>query len=238
MGVINLLYKREYPITDKIRIRIPTVGEVVEHEEEYYQLVSALTAVPFDMMVQLDDIGVDFTKIDEYELFLVLFNGIRNNDTSLVFGDMSIRNFETVVNTKTDQVVLYDRENDIIIDQGIQNQIASTIRRINHLEKTIKKAGNDEARDYLIKRERMKMKRRKSRMQFSQLEQLIVAMVNTEQFKYGYEEARDLTIYQFQESVHQIISKVDYDNLMGGIYAGTVKASEISQDRLNWISHN
>ena len=238
MGVINLLYKREYPITDKIKIMIPTVGEVIEHEEEYYQLVSALTAVPFDMMVQLDDIGVDFTKIDEYELFLVLFNGLRNNDTHLIFGDLSIQNFETVVNTKTDQVVLYDRENDIIIDQGIQNQIASTIRRINHLEKTIKKAGNDEARDYLIKRERMKMKRRKNRTQFSQLEQLIVAMVNTEQFKYGYEEVRDLTIYQFQESVHQIISKVDYDNLMGGIYAGTVKASEISQDRLNWISHN
>ena len=238
MGVINLLYKREYPITDKIKIMIPTVGEVIEHEEEYFQLVTALTSVPYDMMVQLDDIGVDFTKIDEYELFLILFSGIRFNDTSLIFGDLSIQNFETVVNTKTGQVVLYDEKNDIVIDQGIQNQIAATIRKINHLEKTMKKAGNDEAREYLIKRERTKMKRRQGRQQFSQLEQLITAMVNAEQFKYNYETAKGLTIYQFQESVHQIINKVDYDNLMHGVYAGTVKVSDISQDKLNWLSHN
>lgn len=238
MGIINLLYKREYPITDKIKIMIPTVGEVIEHEEEYFQLVTALTAVPYDMMVQLDDIGVDFTKIDEYELFLVLFNGIKGGDTSLVFGDLPVQNFETVVNTKTEQVVLYDDVNDVVIDQSIYYQIASTLRKINHLEKTMKKAGNDEARDYLIKRERMKMKRRQGRKQFSQFEQLIVAMVNAEQFKYNYESVANLTIYQFQESVHQIVNKVDYDNLMRGVYAGTVKISDISQDRLNWLSHN
>lgn len=217
---------------------IPTVGEVVEHEDSYFQLVTALTAVPYDMMVQLDDIGVDFTKISEYDLFLVLFNGIKDSDTSLVFGELPLQNFETVVNTKTEQIVLRDDVNDITIDQGIYHQIASTLRKINHLEKTMKKAGNDEARDYLIKRERMKMKRRQGRKQFSQLEQLIVAMVNTEQFKYNYDTVKDLTIYQFQECVHQIVNKVDYDNLMRGVYAGTVKVSDIGQDRLNWLSHN
>lgn len=32
---------------------IPTVGEVLENEDNYYSMVSMLTAMPIDMMVQL-----------------------------------------------------------------------------------------------------------------------------------------------------------------------------------------
>lgn len=237
MGTINLLYKREYPITDKIHVMIPTVGEVVDNEDLYYELVTSLTSVPRDMMVQLDDIGIDFTKITEYDLFIALFNGIRSADTRLIFGGLDLSKFETVVNTKTEQIVLYDEEHDIMIDKGIQNQIAQTLRKINHLEKNIKKPGNEETKQYLIKRERLKQQRRKNRKSFSQLEQLITALVNTEQFKYGFDTVRDLTIYQFNESLHQIAAKIDYDNLMHGVYAGTVKTSDISPDKLNWLSH-
>ena len=62
-------------------------------------------------------------------------------------------------------------------------------------------------------------------------------MVNTEQYKYGYESTRDLSIYQFNESVRQIIKKVDYDNRMYGVYSGTVSAKDLSQDDLNWLTH-
>lgn len=238
MGIINLLYKHEYPVTDKIKIMIPTVGEVIDNEEAYYELVSALTSVPYDVMVQLDDAGIDFTKIEEYDLFILLFNSIKNSDTHLIFGDLDTSRFETAVSTRTEQLILYDEKDDIVIDQGIHQQIAATLRKINHLEKTLKKAGNKEARDYLIKRERTKQKRRRARQSFSQLEQLITALVNTEQFKYNYETVRNMTLYQFNESLHQIMNKVDYDNLMHGVYAGTVKISDISQDKLNWLSHN
>ena len=81
------------------------------------------------------------------------------------------------------------------------------------------------------------MKRQKKRRQASQLTQLITAMVNTEQFKYGYEGTRELSIYQFNESVRQIQHKVDYDNRMHGIYAGTVDPKGMSQDDLNWLIH-
>ncbi len=64
---------------------IPTVGEVLENEDNYYSMVSMLTAMPIDMMVQLDDIGIDFTTINEWELFLLLFNSLKEQDTSLIF---------------------------------------------------------------------------------------------------------------------------------------------------------
>ena len=58
MGTLNLLYKKEHPINEFISVRIPSVGEILECEDEYYGLVSMITAMPIDMMVQLDDIGV------------------------------------------------------------------------------------------------------------------------------------------------------------------------------------
>ena len=57
------------------------------------------------------------------------------------------------------------------------------------------------------------------------------------QYKYDFEGTRELSIYQFNESVRQIIKKVDYDNKMFGIYTGNINAKEIPQDELNWLIH-
>lgn len=237
MGTINLLYKDSYPITDRISITIPKVGEVVDHEELYYSMLSSLTCMPYDMMVQLDDVGIDFTKITEYELFLLMFDGMKGLDTSMIFGDLDITKFQVFQHKENGNVVLYDKDDDIVIDRGIQVQIAATLRKINHLEKNRRKPGNEDAKEYLLKREREKQKRRKNRSYDSQLEGLIIAMVNTEQFKYDFQSVRDMTLYQFNESVYQVVKKVDYQNLMHGVYSGTVKVSDISQDKLNWLTN-
>lgn len=94
MPTRHLLYQKDYPINDYIRVMIPTVGEVLENEDNYYSMVSMLTAMPIDMMVQLDDIGIDFTTINEWELFLLLFNSLKEQDTSLIFGDFDLKPFQ------------------------------------------------------------------------------------------------------------------------------------------------
>ena len=234
---MSLLYERFCPITDKIRIVIPTVGEVIDHEDDYYSMVSILTAMPIDYMVQLDDVGVDFTTINDYDLFIMLFNGLRDKDTSLIFDDLDLSRFEIGIHRESGMPVLYNEQDDIVIDRVVYTKIANTLRKIHHLEKNNKKPGNKEARDFLLERARTKAKRRKKRGGESQLEQLITAMVNTEQFKYGYEGTRELSIYQFNQSVRQIQKKVDYDNKMRGVYAGTVDPNKLSPDELNWLTH-
>lgn len=232
-----MLYERFCPITDKIRIVIPTVGEVIDHEDDYYSMVSILTAMPIDYMVQLDDVGVDFTTINDYDLFIMLFNGLKGKDTSLIFDGLDLNLFELGVHRESGLPVLYDGQDDIVIDRVVHTKIANTLRKIHHLEKNNKKPGNKEAQDFLLERARTKAKRKKKRGGESQLEQLITAMVNTEQFKYGYEGTRELSIYQFNQSVRQIQKKVDYDNKMHGVYAGTVDPNKLSPDELNWLTH-
>lgn len=208
----------------------------MEDERAYEGLLTAITATPYDFMVQLDDIGVDFDQISSFELFLMLFERIKEADTRLVFGDLDLSQFETAVNQQNENIVLIDKASGIVIDRAVHDQICRVIRTVNHLEKTDKKPGNEEAKKYMIERARIKQRRAARRPYRSQLEEMIVALVNTEQFKYGYEQVLDLTIYQFYASVHQIIKKVNYDNLMIGCYAGTVNTKELSQDQLNWLT--
>ena len=233
----NFLYKSEVAINDAISIRIPSVGEILNNEEDYYNLVSLLTAMPIDLMVQLDDLGIDFTEINEYELFILLSGALKDIDMSLVFSNLDFSKFEPTVNQDTGSIFLINEENNVVIDRAVHDQIARVLRKIHHLEKNMKKPANKESKDYMMGKARKKLKGNKNRQWDSQLESLIVAMVNTEQYKYNYEETKNISIYQFNESVQQIIHKVDYDNKMRGIYAGTLDSKSLSRDDLNWLIH-
>lgn len=237
MSTLNLLYKQEYAINDYISIQIPSVGEVIDDEDSYYNLVTILTSSPYDFMVQLDDANIDFTSINDYELFLLLFNQFKEKNTRLIFGDLDLSKFVFDENPQNGQMILIDKSTGAVIDRIIHNQIACALRKIHHLEKNRKKPANQEAKDYLLERARKKMKRRKRNAEESELESLIIAMVNTEQYKYDFEGTRELSIYQFNESVRQVIKKVDYDNRMYGIYTGTINPKELSPDDLNWLIH-
>ena len=54
--------------------------------------------------------------------------------------------------------------------------------------------------------------------------------MNTEQFKYDFEGVKNMSIYQFNESLRQVIKKNNYNNLMYGVYAGTIDTKGLSQE--------
>lgn len=237
MATRNLLFAREYKINEHIGVVVPEVGAILDSEDNYYGLVSMLTAMPIDMMVQLDDVGIDFTEINEYELFLLLFPAIQESDTSLIFGSLDLRKFRMEINEQSKLPVLRDEDTGAVIDRSIHSHIASVLRKIHHIDQNRRRPGNSDAKEFMIERARQKMRRKQRQKQDSVLEEQIVALVCTEQYKYDFESTRSLTIYQFQECLHQIINKIDYDNRMHGVYAGTVRAKDLSQSDLNWLSH-
>lgn len=235
----SLLYSRHVDITDKIKVCIPRVGEVFDNEDEYYKLASLLTATPFDMMVQLNDMGIDFTEISDFELFCILFSQIQRMDTHLVFGDLDLSGLRFAVNKKNNNVLLWDRKQAIVIDEAIYYKIGQAIREINFFEASGKKRipANKEAKDYLLERTRLKQQRALLKQRKSHLEGLILAMVNTPEYKYDFDSTRELSIFQFNASARQVVKKIDYDNTMIGYYAGTINAKELSPDQLTWLAN-
>lgn len=231
----SLLYSDHYAINDRIKIKIPTVGEILDNEEMYYDVVCSIIATPYDMMVQLDDNGIDFTKINAFELFCLMSGKLKELDTSLVFVDLNLKNFRTALNEESGNMILLNIEDKTVIDRAIHDQICTFLRKMLYMPKNDKTPGNEEARKYMIERARIKQARRKKKKQESQLERFVVALVNTSEFPYNYETVRNLNIYQFYASLKQITQKIRFDNTMIGCYAGTVKFDDLSQNEKTWI---
>lgn len=87
----SLLKLSSIDIVPNLTLKIPTVGEILDDEKTYYSITSSLTASPFQYMVQLDDMGIDYTSIDEWELFRMLFLNYCNQE--LVY-KMKIKDLE------------------------------------------------------------------------------------------------------------------------------------------------
>lgn len=237
----SILYETKHKINDFITIKVPMIKDIIEDEDNYFSNIALMVATPYDMMVQLDDIKIDFAQIDEWDLFLLLFNELKTRDLSLIFDELDLNDFvmaeEITSDNKSGNIVLVNPKTDAKINRAVHEQICQYLRKTLQLQKNDKKPANEEARKFLIERTRTKLKRRKKQHFESQIEKYIVALVNTSEFPYTYESVLGLTINQFYASLHQIIKKIKYDKLMIGCYAGTVNMKELDQNELNWISN-
>jgi hypothetical protein len=234
----SLLYADHIEITDKISVRIPTVGEILEDEQKYYSLVSSLTSSPFQCMVQLDDMGINYTEVTDYQLFQMMFVMLSTTDMSILFGDLVTNGYQLYKDTSNDTDVLYNETTgtDYKIDEFVYIKIADAIRKINNLEKDNSKPGNEEAKRYLLKKARKKQKRNANKPYEPYLEKMVIALVNRPEFKYNYEETMEMSIYRFNQSFKQIQTSINFDKTMIGVYAGTIDTSKMAdKSSLSWI---
>ena len=234
----SLLLCSKIKITDKISIKIPTVGEVLEDEQAYYGMVNSLTAVPMQYMVQLDNMKIDFTTISDYQLFLMLFPVYAKGDMSLVFEDMFTNDYIVGLDKTNNTDVLYIPTNglDYVINEHLYYKIVDAIRKINGLKRLNGKPGNEHARQYLIEKERNNQNRHLNKKYEPYLEKLVIALVNRSDFKYNYKEVLDLSIFQFNQSFEQIKRNVDFDKTMIGVYTGNVDTSKLhDKSCLSWL---
>lgn len=236
----SLLISDHINITEKIKLRIPKVGEILGDEQTYYSIISSLTATPYQYMVQLDDMGIDYTNITNYELFMTLFPMYGKADLSMLFYDMNTSDYGVYVDQSNDTNILFSPTNgiDYKIDEFIYMKVVDALRKINNMEEVKSKPGNDEAKRYLLEKERKRQKRNATKPYKPYLENLIIALVNRPEFKYNYEEVMDLSIYTFNQSFKQIQTSITFDKTMMGVYSGAVDVSKMADKScLSWINN-
>lgn len=275
----NLLQTDKIIITPDIRIKIPTVKEILENEILYYNITYVFTATPFQCMVQLDDMGIDYTTIDEWQLFTGNFLSYVHSITQLkqtiytieqqikqihyektlsqkkqelnqykqtfddfnisinyIFDNLQMEGFKLCHDDITNEDILFNYNTDVRINKQTYLLIAEFIRKINLYKHVKYKPANENAKKYLIEKERRKLKRNKNHNK-PYLEKLIISLVNTSEFPYNYKDCMNLSIYQFNQSLRQIQHKIAFDNTMIGVYAGTINIKDMeNKDSLSWIN--
>ena len=240
----SLLNRSSVQITDQLSLRIPTVGEILENESTYFSLVSIMTSTPFQYMVQLDDLGIDYTKITDYEMFQIFFPVYAKQDISIIFGDLDLSDIGMYHDHSVDLDVLYSPSTDTKIDEFVYFNMARTMRQVNLLKYERKKPKGEKNKKYFLEKERRHLKnlevmRKRKEFEQSEFEKLIVALVNNNHFKYDYNSVLTLPIYNFYQSFQQIQHEINFNNVMRGVYAGTIDTNKL-QDRsvLSWIKNN
>lgn len=252
MSKFSLLSRNEYKLTDKLIVHIPTLAEIRKDQNteiEYYGFISMFTRTPCDMMVELDDMGIDYTQIKEYDLFLMIFFSFIESkqekdekNWNMVFPYLDLKDIN--ISELNGKLVITNIDNEVVIDEGIYLKLADLIRDFLNLEKNMEhyKVPEVETRKYIIDRQRLKRKRELERLKRngnkkspSILDGVILYLVNNCNFKYDFKTINDLTIYDFWASYRQIAKVEEIDGIMSGYWAGNVDLKKIDKATLNRI---
>ena len=90
---ISILLGKDYVVNDAITIKQPTIGDILEiGEEQYFQTVFTLTCIPSDMKYRLYKMGLDYEKVEDYELFLLLAPTIDSSISKRLFYGVDLSN--------------------------------------------------------------------------------------------------------------------------------------------------
>lgn len=153
----RLYFRDDIKVKDGLYIQVPTVGEIRGYGEcEYFSYARTITSVGADMKFQLWKLGVDYTTIEDYDLFIKYLFPIlatfdeTEKDRGLLMKDLSFRDFDVRMNKKTNELVLYDEDKDLIIDRFAYKYMAEVIRQIHFWKRNNEMPANNSTKMALI----------------------------------------------------------------------------------------
>ena len=76
---LNLYRGRPYIINQDIQINVPKLGDICDYGEiNYYSMVNSLCSVGLDLCWQLEEIGIKFDEISDFNLFRMIISKLYN----------------------------------------------------------------------------------------------------------------------------------------------------------------
>lgn len=230
---LKLLRGEDIFICDGIIIHQPSLGEIAEFgEQKFFSTFYSLCAVPSDMKSALWDAGIDYTKISDWSLFIMLSRGFDSEATKLVFGDVDFSKMEMMKREDTGEMVLADYH--MVITEDMYMSFIPYLRDMIGYVMKREIAVNSITKKILIEEDRVKRNTNQKEYE-STLLSILISLVNTEEFAYKYSEAFDLTIYQLMKSYYQIQNKKSACALYQGSMSGFVDTSKINKSSFSWI---
>lgn len=233
---LKMYFGEPYWVTDKICIKQPTIGEICEWgEKEYYSMIHTLTCIPSDMKSQLEDMGTNYMNISDFELFMMLSRTLTPKQTGIILGNLDLSKFILCKSIENDELCMYCKDNDIVIDNLIYLKIADYLRKLHNIKSKVEKAYNETTRKILIQIDRERIEKAKNKPYKSQLKELISAMMRYPGFKYKKNELKECGLYEFMDAVQGAQVYVSTTSLLSGMYSGMIDTSKINKKELNWM---
>jgi len=248
----SLLYDELYPLNDNQEIKHPAVHEVISFGElDYYSLINLFLVYPIDIIVELYEmVGKSYKsffeyyeKLTQYDIFIMLYGSnteLYNKLIKFFLGDVD---FVLAQHKDTQDIILYDDQKDIVFDLTSFMIMSNFIRTIHHIpndpSKTAKKSKTlmkvlietgIANKQFLTKqREKDKMSGKTG----EQLNKLMSKISIASQFK--RDDLKDMRLYEFYETLNQVISYAYWQFKMGAYFSGNIDTSKVNKKELEWF---
>lgn len=229
-----LYFGDDYVINDKIKLAQPTIGQIVDYgEASYFSMVHTLSAIPSDMKSQLWDMGLDWCKLEDFELFIMLSQTMTPDRTGILFGDLDFSKMKPFRSNQNDEIVIADKETGVIIDKLIYMRIVAYIRKLHNITPRVEKAKGKRAKQAMIDDDRRTREYNKDKPFKSYLLPLISAV----KVKQGYTKdyVRNMGLYEFFDDLSRMQVINSADHLLNGMYCGMADLSKVPKEQLNWL---
>lgn len=231
---LQLYFGDDYIINDYIKITQPLVDSVVRYgEAKYFSMVHTITAIPSDMKSQLWDMGLDWTEVDDFELFMMLSQTLTPDKTSILFGELDFSKLRPFRDNQNGDIVLANKETGIKIDKMIYLRIMSYLRKLHNLTPKVEKAANKMTKKVLIDEDRQKILHAKDKP----FKSYLLPLISSVKVKQGYTKdyVRNMGLYEFFDDIARMQIINNADHLLSACYAGTIDMKKINKAELNWM---
>ena len=230
----------DYKVDDYITIRQPTIDDIIRFgEKKVYASIEPFVTNPTSHRLQLWDIGVDWNEISDFDLFISLSQGLKKEDTSLIFGDFDFSILLPKESSVTGEKFLVAPDGAFFIDEDKYMHIREYIRLMFNQYPKVEKAKGKTTKQAIIDEEKMNLLNAKKdeRLQNKSIYlPLISSMVNHPGFKYRKDELDKVGIYEFMDSVQRLQIYESTTALMKGVYSGFMDTSKMDlKNDLNWL---
>ena len=245
---LQMYYQYPYKVNDFITIYQPTIGQIIELGDlRFYSSLYPFTCNTTSMRVSLWKDGLDWNKVSDFELFIMLHPNMDFQALSIVFKDFDFSILRPIKHEDTKTVSLDYVESDdsgnITVDVPVVTErdyivMAEYIRTMLNQHPKVERAKGKATKEAIIEEDLMNLEyaKKKGDSDHSILLPLISSMVNHPGFKYKKKELIDVGIVEFMDSVQRLQLYENITALMSGVYSGMLDTSKMNLSKeLNWL---
>lgn len=239
---LKLFFNFEYPINEYLTIHQPTIQDFIDiGDEKIYRAITPFIVTPTSYRVQLWDMGIDWNKITNLELFAYfIINQSEDEASKLLFGDFKFSEYKLYIKENSDgttEQVLRNGINDFEINESVYHTICLYIRYMfKSFPPEDEFASNKVLKQDLINDDRQKqLARLKNNDNSSDFTSMISFCLNHPGFKYKKEELREVGIVEFMDAVQRLQIYESTKALMSGMYSGMCDVSKINKNEFNFM---
>lgn len=252
---------RDFLITDLLTCKHPTVEDIINidkrtnglmSEDIYFRWVELLTVDPYSYMVYLDDHKLDYERVSEFDLFIMLFQetikkikdsgnyeDIVTNPYFGAFGFFFGINEFFVVQSERGENFIVNSDGKCIINSEIYAYISEFIRCINGLQPIDRiNPEDDNAKSVLIDDERENQKKEmnkgKKHSPINRIGNLLSSVTWASHGAINPFNRNKLHIYDLVDGLSRTDRLMSYNNTMTGLYSGCIDKKNIDFEKIHW----